>query len=98
MAGGEVRFSVRAVPRGGRDAIDGVTEAGELRCRVSAAPTDGAANKALVRLLADALGVPASAVSVVNGAASRTKRIGVIGVCAAAVAARWPGLGVDERG
>ena len=95
MSGGSgVRFSVRAVPRGGRDAIDGVTDAGELRCRVSAAPADGAANKALLRLVADALGVPPSAVILEAGTSSRTKRLRVDGVEAAALRARWPGLDV----
>lgn len=92
MAIGDVRISVRVVPRGGRDAIDGVTEAGELRCRVSAPPADGAANKALVRLVADALGVPPSAVAIEAGAASRTKRLRVSGVDAVTIAARYPGL------
>lgn len=92
MAAGEIRIAVRVVPRGGRDAIDGVTEAGELRCRVSAPPADGAANKALVRLVADALGVPPSAVTIEAGAASRTKRLRVSGADAAAIAVRWPGL------
>jgi len=94
VAVGEVRFAVRVVPRAGRDAIDGVTEAGELRCRVSAPPADGAANKALVRLVADALGVPPSAVTMEAGAASRTKRLRVSGADASALVARWPGLRV----
>jgi uncharacterized protein YggU (UPF0235/DUF167 family) len=91
-----VRFSVRLVPRGGRDAIDGVGEGGELRCRVSAPPVDGAANRAVLRLVADALGVPASAVVLESGAAARVKRLRVSGVSAAAVVARWPGVAVRE--
>lgn len=87
-----VRFAVRVVPRGGRDAIDGVTDAGELRCRVSAAPADGAANKALLRLVADACGVPPSAVILEAGATSRTKRLRVEGVAADGLRTRWPGL------
>ncbi len=87
-----IRFAVRVVPRGGRDAIDGVTDAGELRCRVSAAPADGAANKALLRLVADACGVPPSAVILEAGATSRTKRLRVEGVAAEVLRARWPGL------
>jgi uncharacterized protein len=85
---------VRLVPRGGRDAIDGVGEAGELRCRVSAPPADGAANRALLRLVADALGVPPSAVTIEAGAASRTKRLSIRGIEATAVQARWPGVAV----
>jgi uncharacterized protein len=89
-----IRIAVRVVPRGGRDAVDGVTEAGELRCRVSAAPADGAANRALLRLVADAFGVPPSAVTLEAGAAARTKRLRIAGVGAEAARARWPGLTV----
>ncbi|MFN8620928.1 MAG: DUF167 domain-containing protein [Chloroflexota bacterium] len=94
MSGAGIRIAVRVVPRGGRDAVDGVTEAGELRCRVSAAPADGAANKALLRLVADAFGVPPSAVALEAGATSRTKRLRIDGVDAAAARTRWPGLQV----
>ena len=52
-----VRFAVRLTPRGGRDAIDGVGDDGVLRVRVAAPPVEGAANEALCRLLAQALGV-----------------------------------------
>jgi uncharacterized protein YggU (UPF0235/DUF167 family) len=94
VSGGTARFAVKVVPRGGRDAIDGVTAAGELRCRVSAAPADGAANKALLRLVAEACGVPPSAVVLEAGATSRTKRLRVDGVSADGLRARWPGLAV----
>jgi uncharacterized protein len=90
-----VRIAVRVVPRGGRDAVDGVTESGELRCRVRAAPADGAANKALLRLVADAFGVPPSAVTLEAGATSRTKRLRIDGADATAMRARWPALRVD---
>jgi uncharacterized protein (TIGR00251 family) len=89
-----VVIAVRVTPRGGRDEIEGVDDAGELRLRVSAPPADGAANKAAARLLAEALGVPRSTVSVTAGAASRHKRLRVEGVDAAAVLTRWPGARV----
>jgi uncharacterized protein YggU (UPF0235/DUF167 family) len=55
---------------------------------------DGAANLALVRLLASELDVPPTAVAIVSGAASRTKSVRVDGVDPDAVRARWPGLAV----
>ena len=88
-------IAVRVTPRSSRDVIEGVDEAGQLRVRVTAAPVDGAANKAVTSLVAKALGVPKSAVSVASGAASRHKRLRIVGVAAAEIAARWPGL--DSR-
>ena len=50
-----------------------------LRVRVSAVPDKGKANAAVVALLAKALGVPKSAVSVVSGETSRMKTLDVVG-------------------
>ncbi len=94
MAGerGAVRIPVRLTPRGGSDRVDGVAD-GVLRVRVAAPPVDGAANAALLRLLAEELGVARGAVRLASGEGSRTKVVEVEGVDRAAVAARWPGLG-----
>jgi uncharacterized protein len=86
-----VRIPVRLTPRGGRDRVDGVTD-GALRVRVAAPPVDGAANRALVSLLAGELGVPRGAVRIVAGETGRTKLLEVDGVEAPAIDARWPGL------
>jgi uncharacterized protein YggU (UPF0235/DUF167 family) len=91
---GELRFAVRLTPRGGSDRIDGVGEDGALRARVAAAPVEDAANRSLVRLLADELGRPASTVRIVAGQASRRKTVAVSGVERVAILARWPGLGL----
>lgn len=72
------RISVRLTPRGGRDAIDG-WDGDVLRVRVSAAPVDGKANDALLRLLAKALGVSPSHVALVSGASSRVKVVEIDG-------------------
>jgi uncharacterized protein YggU (UPF0235/DUF167 family) len=53
---------------------------------------EGGANNALVRLLADELGIPRSYVRLVAGAAGRRKLIVIEGVSPDAVVARWPGL------
>jgi uncharacterized protein len=92
MTSTELRFAVRLTARGGRDRIDGVGADGILRARVAAAPVDGQANEALVRLLAGELGLPLSAVRVAAGASSRRKVVAANGLGAAAVLARWPGL------
>jgi len=67
--------------------------AGELRCRVAAPAVDGAANEALVRLLARELGVPPSVVRIVSGLSSRRKIVAVPAEAAATAARRWPDLG-----
>jgi len=45
--------------------------------RVAEAPADGAANEALVTLLAKALGVTRSELSIISGATSRHKRVAI---------------------
>ncbi len=81
-AGGLV-LTVRLTPKGGRDAVDGVEEMADgrsvLKVRVRAAPSDGAANDALVRLLAKVLGVPRRDVALEAGATARVKRLSIAG-------------------
>jgi len=88
------RFAVRLMPRGGADRVDGVSEDGVLQARVSAPAVGGAANAALVRLLADELDVSRSSVRLVAGATGRHKLIMVDGLTPQVVAARWPGIKV----
>ncbi|HMO29366.1 DUF167 family protein [Enterovirga sp.] len=80
---GGVTVAVRATPRGGRDEVQGLERLSDgravLRIRVKAAAADGAANEALRRCLAAALDCPPSAVSLVSGATSRLKTLGVAG-------------------
>ena len=88
------RFAVRLMPRAGSDRVDGVSDDGVLQARVAAPAVGGAANAALVRLLADELGVSKSSVRLVAGASGRHKLIVVDGLAPDEVAARWPGLRV----
>ncbi len=67
---------------------------GVLRAKVGAPAVEGAANMALIRLLADELGIARRDVRIVAGATSRQKLIVVEGVPAEAIVARWPGLKV----
>ena len=77
--GTSLRFGVHVQPRASRSEIVGLH--GEaLKIRLAAPPVDGAANDALIRLLADALGIARSAVRVVSGATSRGKVVEVDGV------------------
>ncbi len=65
-------------PRARQGVAGGVLD-GALRVRVTAAPADGRANRAVRRVLATALDVPASRVSLVKGARSRRKRVRIEG-------------------
>lgn len=71
-------------PRSSRSGVDGL-HGDALRVRVNAPPVDGAANEAVVEVLARALGVPRRAVSIVAGHGSRSKVVEVSGVDAASV-------------
>lgn len=91
-----VRFVVRLTPRGGLDHIEGAGPSGELRARVAAPPVDGAANRALVRMLARELGVAESSIELESGESDRTKRVRVDGTEPESVAARWAGVTVTS--
>ncbi|MCJ2052961.1 DUF167 family protein [Methylobacterium sp. J-070] len=79
-----IRLAVRLTPRGGRDAAEGWArdEKGQpyLRARVAAPPVDGAANAALVVMIAKALRVGRGSVRVVAGDQSRLKILEIDGV------------------
>lgn len=78
-----VRVAVRLTPKGGRDAVDGLGRDSEgrifVKARVSAAPEKGAANEALIALLAKTWGVPRSGLSLVSGATARAKIVRIAG-------------------
>jgi len=89
----DVRFAVRLTPRAAVDRVDGVVD-GVLRARVGAPAVEGAANNALIKLIADELDVARRHVRIVAGASSRQKLVVVDGADAEAIVARWPGLRV----
>lgn len=64
--------------------------------RLAAAPSDGAANDALIRLVAKALGVAKGQVTLVSGAASRLKRLHISGDPAKLAAALQQKIGDRE--
>ena len=80
---GGVILTVRLTPKGGRDAIDGIEATADgksvLKVRVRAAPSEGEANDALVRLIAKVVGVPPRAVNLITGHTSRLKRLKIDG-------------------
>ncbi|MBM3496187.1 MAG: DUF167 domain-containing protein [Armatimonadetes bacterium] len=80
-------LEVRVTPRASGESIE-ADEGGHVHARVKAAPTDGSANGAVLRLLSKALGIPPSRLSIRAGAASRTKLIAMDGLAPAEAMAR----------
>ena len=77
-----VFLRVRLTPRASRDGIDGIKSAADgpcLQARVRVVPEDGKANRALIDLLAKALGLPKSSLAIVSGASSRLKTVHIVG-------------------
>ncbi len=72
-------IAIRVTPRSSKPGIGGWRASGdgreELEVRVAEAPADGAANAAVVTLLAKALSLPRSQLEIVAGHSSRHKRL-----------------------
>jgi uncharacterized protein (TIGR00251 family) len=73
------RLTLRVSPGATRPGVVGRHGAG-WKVRVAAAPEDGKANAAVVRLLAETVGVPARDVSILAGHASRDKTVELAGI------------------
>jgi uncharacterized protein len=86
---GRVLVEVHVVPRASRSAVVGEHD-GRLKVALEAPPVDGAANQALVRFFADALGLRQRDVEIVRGHTSRQKCVALRGASAAAVRALCP--------
>ncbi|WP_297294967.1 DUF167 family protein [uncultured Methylovirgula sp.] len=78
-----VALAVRLTPKSSRDAVEGLEHLADgravLKARVRAVPEAGAANEALLRLLAKALSLPPSRLHLESGATSRVKTIHIAG-------------------
>ena len=86
-------ITVRVTPRAARDEVVGWRDDGVLLVRTTAPPVDGAANKAVCRLIAKAAGVAPSRVSVVRGERSRDKVVRVEGMSAESLRAALTAAG-----
>jgi hypothetical protein len=78
-----VSVALRVTPRGGSDEIDGLETLANgrtvIKVRVRAIADGGEANRAVMELIAKALGVPKARVRILSGATSRLKQIAVDG-------------------
>jgi len=74
-------LAVRVTPRSSKPGIRGWRTSAdgreELEVHVAAAPADGAANEAVIALLAKALGISRSELSILSGTTSRHKRVAI---------------------
>ena len=77
-ADGAITFDVQVVPRASRDRL-GPVHGDRLKVQLTAPPVDGAANDALVQLVAKALGRPRGDVAIVRGHSGRKKTVRVAG-------------------
>ena len=71
-------ISVRVIPRSSKNSL--AWEQGKLKVRLTSPPIDGAANEALVALLAEQLALPKRQITIVRGASSRQKTVEITGV------------------
>jgi len=74
-----VSVAVHVVPRSARNMIVGI-HGGALRIHLNAPPVGGAANDALIAIVAQALGVPRRQVEIISGHTSRIKVVSVSGL------------------
>jgi len=74
--------SVRVQPGAKKDAVMGL-HGGAVKIALSAPPVDGKANVALIAFVAEQVGLPRARVSLVSGAANRSKVLRVTGRSAA---------------
>jgi uncharacterized protein (TIGR00251 family) len=70
-------LAVRVTPRASHNEIVELMEDGTIKVRIAAAPSDNEANEALVKFMAEVLGVPKSRLDIVAGVSGRDKLISV---------------------
>ena len=87
------RLELRVQPGARERGLAGWRADGALKVKVTEPPEDGRANRAVIELLAERLGVRAAAVTVVRGASSRSKTVEVAGLTSGQLRARLAATG-----
>jgi hypothetical protein len=87
-------IELAVTPRAAADRV-GPFLNGVLRVRVTRPPADGEANRAVLRLVARAIGVPVSRLTLASGERARRKRVTVDGIDAAELRRRLAALTLD---
>ncbi len=76
-----ITLTIKAVPRAKRDEIVGI-EGDALKVRLNAPPVEGRANEALIKFLAEKLGLKRSDIELVRGEMARHKVVRIRGISA----------------
>ncbi len=82
-----MRINVRVIPRSSKNEIE--WENGALRVHLTAPPVDGAANSALIALLAQSLAVHKRDIQIVHGTSGRSKIVEITGISAGEIEKRF---------
>jgi uncharacterized protein (TIGR00251 family) len=88
--GGGAALDLIVTPRAAADAL-GPFLNGVLRVRVTRPPADGEANRAVIRLVAEALRIAPAQIVLVAGQSSRRKRVRIAGLSPEELARRLAG-------
>src|SRR3546814_2642682 len=93
-------LALKVTPRANREAVEGLTDTGggkmALAVRVGAAPSEGAANEAVLKLITRTLDLPPRSASLVSGASARLKQVRLEGP-AEMIVARLEALAVSGK-
>ena len=73
------KLEIIVAPKSSRNAVLGEYQ-GRIKIALTAAPTDGKANQALVEFLAEKLGIPKRNISILRGATNKRKLVEVHGI------------------
>jgi uncharacterized protein YggU (UPF0235/DUF167 family) len=97
MTSASTRVRLRVSPGSGRAEVVGRYADG-WKVRVTAAPENGRANDAVLRLLADALSVPRESLAIVSGHSGRDKIVELTGVGPGVIDRRLASASTVDRG
>lgn len=97
MATASTRLRLRVSPGAGRAAVVG-RQGDAWKVRVTEAPERGRANEAVIRLLADTLAVPRSAVTLISGHGGREKIVELTGLGPGLIERRLASAASVDRG
>ena len=73
-----MKIKIRVLPRSSKNEVVGQMADGVLKIKITAAPVDGAANEALIKLLADYFHTSKSKVNIITGMTGKNKTVEIL--------------------